>query len=133
MAPSPKLRDDSSVGKRDLRFDRAPPQAANGQSGVENMKLPQRLQEALSRLANALDQLEAAGERRAIADRVRADLEDELAVMQDDRARLAVELDGSLARSRALGLANDDARLAVERASASVRAVLEAAAREEEA
>lgn len=97
------------------------------------MKLPQRLQEALSRLANSLDQLEAAGERRAIADRVRADLEEELAVMQDDRARLAVELDGSLARTRALGLANDDARLAVERASASVRAVLEAAQREEEA
>lgn len=97
------------------------------------MKLPQRLQEALSRLASALEQLEAAGERRAIADRVRADLEDELAVMQDDRARLAVELDGSLARTRALALANEDARLAVERASASVRVVLEAAQREEEA
>jgi putative heme degradation protein len=116
-----------------MRFDRAPPLAANELSGIVNMKLPQRLQEALSRLANSLDQLEAAGERRAIADRVRADLEDELAVMQDDRARLAVELDGSLARTRALALANDDARLAVERASASVRAVLEAAQREEEA
>lgn len=97
------------------------------------MKLPQRLQEALSRLASALEQLEAAGERRAIADRVRADLEDELAVMQDDRARLTVELDGSLARTRALALANEDAQLAVERATASVRVVLEAAAREEEA
>lgn len=97
------------------------------------MKLPQRLQEALSRLASALEQLEAAGERRAIADRVRADLEDELAVMQDDRARLAVELDGSLARTRALALANEDAQLAVDRATASVRAVLDAAQREEEA
>ena len=96
------------------------------------MKLPERLQEALSRMASAIDQLEAAGERLAMADRVRADLEDELSVMQDDRARLAVELDGSLARTRALALANEDAQLAVERASASVRAVLETAQREED-
>jgi hypothetical protein len=121
------------VGKAQNRFDRAAAQAANGKSGIENMKLPERLQEALARMASAIDQLEAAGERLAVADRVRADLEDELAVMQDDRARLAVELDGSLARTRALALANDDARLAVERASASVRAVMEAAARDEDA
>ena len=62
------------MGKRDLRFDRAPPQAANEESGVDNMKLPQRLQEALSRLASALEQLEAAGERRAIADAEAAEL-----------------------------------------------------------
>jgi hypothetical protein len=47
--------------------------------------------------------------------------------MQDDRARLAAELDGAMARARALSLANEDARERVERASASVRAVLDAA------
>jgi predicted nucleic acid-binding Zn-ribbon protein len=91
------------------------------------MKLPARLEDSLKRFASALDHLEAAGERLAIADRVRADLEDELSVMQDDRARLAAELDGALARARALEHANEDVRERVERASASVRAVLEAA------
>jgi hypothetical protein len=91
------------------------------------MKLPARLEDSLKRFASALDHLEAAGERLAIADRVRADLEDELSVMQDDRARLAAELDGALARARALAHANEDVRERVERASASVRAVLEAA------
>jgi chromosome segregation ATPase len=91
------------------------------------MKLPVRLEDSLKRFASALDQLEAAGERLAVADRVRADLEDELSVMQDDRARLAAELDGAMARARALGHANEDVRQRVERASAQVRAVLDAA------
>ena len=47
--------------------------------------------------------------------------------MQDDRARLAAELDGAMARARALGHANEDVRQRVERASAQVRAVLDAA------
>ena len=54
-------------------------------------KLPERLDAALQRLAAALDRLDAAIERRAKADALRANLADELAVMQDDRSRLAVE------------------------------------------
>jgi len=39
-------------------------------------------------------------QRRAAceADALRANLEEELAVLQDDRSRLAVELDGAIAR-----------------------------------
>ncbi len=89
------------------------------------MNLPDRLQDSLKRLASALDHLEAAGERRAVADRVRANLEEELAVMQDDRARLAVELDGALDRMRVLTTANEDVSQRLERASRTIRSVLD--------
>lgn len=88
------------------------------------MKLPDRLDAPLKRLSIALDQLEAAAERRSIADARRADLEEELAVMQDDRSRLAVELDAAAARARKL----DEAGLEVSRrlgeTSAAIRSVL---------
>lgn len=76
------------------------------------------LDAALKRLAGALESLEAADERRAASKRVRADLEEELGVMQDDRARLAAELDGALASNRALALANADVASRLERAEA---------------
>ncbi len=56
------------------------------------------LDHALSRLEGALGQLEAAARRRLEVERGRANLETELTLMQDDRARLAVELDGTMAR-----------------------------------
>lgn len=88
---------------------------------------PPTLDVALRRLAAALDLLEAAASRRAGADRGRAELTEEYAVMQDDRRRLAVELDGALARGRTL----EDAHQAVARrlghAIASVRAIVERA------
>jgi len=93
-------------------------------------KLPERLDAALQRLAAALDRLDAAAERRAKADALRTNLEDELAVMQDDRSRLAVELDGAVARARSLELANDEVARRLNHASAGIKAVLaEAAAR----
>ncbi len=70
------------------------------------MKLPDRLDIPLKRLAAALDHLEAAAERRAESAQRRADLEEELAVMQDDRSRLGIELEGALARTRKLDEAN---------------------------
>ena len=85
-----------------------------------------RLDAALKRLAVALDQLEAAAERRAAADAVRADLEEELAIMQDDRSRLAVELDGTIARAQSLQTANNEVSRRLERASATLRSVLSA-------
>jgi len=67
-----------------------------------------RLNSALKRLAVSLDQLEAAAERRSQMAAQRSDIEEEFAVLQDDRARLAVELDGAVARSQSLELANNE-------------------------
>ncbi len=72
------------------------------------MMTANRLNNALKRLAVALDQLEAATERRLKVAEQRSDIEEEFAVLQDDRARLAVELDGAVARSQSLELANNE-------------------------
>jgi chromosome segregation ATPase len=94
--------------------------------------LPDGVAEAVRRLFAALDRLDAARERRAEADRLRANLEEELAIMQDDRARLAVELDGAAARVKTLESANDEARRKLSHAMAEITAVLaKVAAREE--
>ena len=94
-------------------------------------KMPDFLEVALRKLATALDRLDAAAERRAQADALRANLEEELTVMQDDRARLAVELDSAAARANALDLANVEASRRLSHASAEIRAVLtEVASRE---
>jgi len=61
---------------------------------------------SLRRMRAAIDLLEAAVERRARLDARRGDADEELALMQDDRDRLAVELDGALDRNRALEAAN---------------------------
>ena len=92
-------------------------------------KLPESLDAALKRLAAALDRLDAASDRRVKADALRANLEDELAVMQDDRSRLAVELDGAVARVRSLELANDEVARRLNGASAEIREVLAEAVR----
>lgn len=84
------------------------------------------LDRALKRLASALDLLEAAASRRAAADAARANLEEELAVMQDDRARLAVDLDGAVARAKALESANLSVSQRLDRTSATIRSILEA-------
>lgn len=95
-------------------------------------KLPESLDAALKRLARALDKLDAAAERRAKADALRANLAEELAVLQDDRSRLAVELDGAIARSNALELANEEVGRRLNQASAEIRAVLTGIAAREE-
>lgn len=92
------------------------------------MDLPDRLQRALQRLNGALDSLDAAAERRAEAEAARADAEAEFAVMQDDRARLAVELDAALARARGLDRAVDEVAGRLDRAGATLRDILEALA-----
>ena len=88
------------------------------------MSLPENLDAALRRLTAALDQLEAAAQRRAQADAARANLEEELAIMQDDRSRLAVELDGAMARGNTLAQANDEVARRLLRVSATISAVL---------
>ncbi len=71
----------------------------------------------LARLRAALDTLEATAEKRARRDALRSDAEAELAMMQDDRARLAVELDAALDAQRALAEANAAAIEKVTRAA----------------
>jgi len=92
------------------------------------MNTPARLESALKRLAASLDLLEAAAERRAEADARRANLEEEFTVMQDDRTRLAVELDGALARASTLEVANDDVAQRLKGLGATVKTILEKAA-----
>jgi len=77
----------------------------------------------------AIDLLEAALERRARRDASRGDADEELALMQDDRARLAVELDGALDRGRALEAANAEAAKRLARASAALDELIESAIR----
>jgi len=78
---------------------------------------PEPSDPVLSRLRAALDQLEAAAERRARREAALSDAEAEFALMQDDRARLAVELDAALDSQRKLGEANAAAMERVTRAA----------------
>ena len=78
----------------------------------------------MRRLEAALGQLEASVSRRLEIERRRGDLETELQIMQDDRARLAVELEGTSARLAQVEAAADDVGHRVERALGAVRDVL---------
>ena len=91
---------------------------------MDPMRLPERLDMPLKRLAAALDHLEAAAERRAESDARRADLEEEFAVMQDDRARLGLELDTSATRIRKLEEANAEVARRLAATGASIRGLL---------
>ncbi len=91
------------------------------------MITPPRIETALKRLAAALDQLEAAAERRAEAAAQHANMAEEFMVMQDDRSRLAVELDGALARSATLELANDDVARRLKGLGSAIKVILEKA------
>jgi predicted nucleic acid-binding Zn-ribbon protein len=82
------------------------------------------LENALARLDAALLQLEAAARRRVEAERGRANLETELTLMQDDRARLAAELDGAVARLGQIESAAQDVDQRLERAINVVGAVI---------
>ena len=86
--------------------------------------LPDGVAQAVQRLFAALDRLDAARERCAAADGQRANLQEELAIMQDDRAKLAVEFDGAAAGVKTLESANDEARRKLAHAITEIRAVL---------
>lgn len=83
--------------------------------------------DALKRLENALGLLEASVSRRLELERRRGDLETELQIMQDDRARLAVELDGALTRLNRTEAAAEDVGVRVKRAIGAIESVLERA------
>jgi hypothetical protein len=88
------------------------------------MITPDRLQRAVHRLTGALDNLELAAARRAEIEAARGDIDQEFAVMQDDRSRLAVELDAALARSRTLDRTAEEVAGRLQRAGATVRTIL---------
>jgi hypothetical protein len=89
------------------------------------------LEPSLKRLRAALDLLDAAVEKRVRQDGAQGDAQEELALMQDDRARLAVELDGALDRNRGLLSANNEAAKRLGRAGAAIRAIIERATGDE--
>jgi len=82
------------------------------------------LDDAMKRLEIALGLLEASVSRRLEADKRRGDLETELQLMQDDRARLAVELDGAVTRLHRYEAAADDVSRRVRQAIGAVQTVL---------
>ena len=82
------------------------------------------LEDALRRLKAALDTLEMAAARRLEMERGSESLETELALMRDDRSRLAVELDGALARGARIEQAAAEVSRRIDRAIASVRGAL---------
>jgi len=82
------------------------------------------LEEALRRLDTSLGMIEAAVNRRLAVDHARGDLETELQIMQDDRARLAVELDGAADRLGKVESATLDVSRRVERAITAIEEVL---------
>ena len=83
-----------------------------------------QLDAALKRLAAALDQCEAAAQRLGRAGEEKRDLVDTLAVMQDDRGRLAAELDTALRRQAELEHATQEVALRLGRAGGTLRRLL---------
>lgn len=84
--------------------------------------------EALARFGAALDRLEAASLRHQEGERLRMNLESELALMRADRQALAERLDAALARTQSVEdqFAQLDQRIA--RAVSSIRDVLDGSA-----
>jgi hypothetical protein len=88
------------------------------------MNARESLDLALKRLNIAVEMLEAAQSRRAQTDAARANLDEEYAIMQDDRTRLAIELDAAVAHNNALATTNAEVARRLESAGAAVRSVL---------
>lgn len=87
----------------------------------ENAK---RLEAAVAELQAALVQLERTVAAKLEDALSRAELEEELAIMQDDRSRLALDLDAALARQNALEKSRDEVLRRLEAASQGVAAAL---------
>ena len=79
---------------------------------------------ALMQFFAAIDQLESAVAVRIENDLASADIEEELAIMQDDRARLALDLDAALTRAATLEKTRDEVLRRLETAGAGVAAAL---------
>jgi hypothetical protein len=86
------------------------------------------LDQAVRRLFTALERLELSATARLESEQGLEPLETELATMRDDRSRLAVELDGALARNATLEHTTQEIATRLRRAIESVRLILGAAA-----
>ena len=84
------------------------------------------IDQAVKRLALALDSLDAAVERRRQADRSEEGLASQVHVLGVDRTRLADALDGETARARRLESTNREIAQRLDAAIASVQSVLDA-------
>ena len=82
------------------------------------------IDQAVKRLALALDALDAAVERRLEADRNEANLASQLHTLGLDRTRLAEALDHETARSRKLEDTNREIAQRLDTAMASIQSVL---------
>jgi predicted nucleic acid-binding Zn-ribbon protein len=82
------------------------------------------LEISVKRLASAVGALERAADRRVRHDEARANEQEEYALMQDDRSRLAVELDAAVDRSRALESANSEAAKRLTHAKETIERIL---------
>jgi hypothetical protein len=82
------------------------------------------LDDAMQRLAAALDLLDVAVTRRLAVEHGRASLETELQIMQDDRARLALELESASGRLAQVEAATAHVGRRVHTAIGAVREVL---------
>jgi hypothetical protein len=79
---------------------------------------------ALARFSVALEQLERTAAARIENELANADIEEELAIMQDDRARIARDLDAALTRAATLEKTRDEVLRRLETAGAGVAAAL---------
>lgn len=84
------------------------------------------IEAATRRLTRALDAIEAAAERRREVELGKDDLAAQVYALDDDRSRLANDLDAALARARALENANRDIARRLDAAIHTIRSVLEA-------
>jgi len=94
-----------------------------GSSGPAAPRAVDPLDSALARLLAALAGLEAAAGRKREMDLARSDLGEAFAAMQDDRSRLALELDAALARGQKLEAASDEVARRLESAAAAMAAL----------
>jgi hypothetical protein len=92
---------------------------------MESMSDPSAIDAATRRLAQALDGLAAAVERRREADRDDEKLLTQLQTLGADRSRLASELDHATARTREIETANREIARRLDVAMENIRAVIE--------
>jgi hypothetical protein len=85
---------------------------------------PVSLDQAVRQLLTALERLELSATARLESEQGLEPLETELAMMRDDRSRLAVELDGALARNATLEHTTKEIGARLRRAIENLRLVL---------
>lgn len=96
-----------------------------GDADVAAMSDSSPIAAASRRLAQALDGLEAAAERRREADRGEEALASQVQALGADRSRLAAELDAAAAHSRQLEHANREIARRLDLAIDSIRSVID--------